>query len=60
MSKDFLNQRYSGEQFTYGINPNEFYKEQLDNLKPGRALFAREGEYHEGKADAIRFVGVKT
>ena len=59
MSKDFWDQRYSGEQFTYEINPNKFYKEQFENLKPRRALFLGKGEYLKDKADAIKFVGVK-
>ena len=44
MSKDFWNKRYLEEQFAYGINPNEFYKSQIEKLNPGKALFLGEGE----------------
>ena len=44
MSKDFWDKRYLEEQFAYGTNPNEFYKEQLEKLNPGKALFLGEGE----------------
>ena len=44
MSKDFWNKRYLEEHFAYGINPNEFYKSQIEKLNPGKALFLGEGE----------------
>lgn len=44
MSKDFWNDRYSEKEFAYGINPNKFFKEQIENLKSGKALFLGEGE----------------
>ncbi len=44
MSKDFWNSRYSEKEFAYGINPNQFFKEQLQKLNPGKALFLGEGE----------------
>ena len=44
MSKDFWNSRYSEQEFAYGTEPNEFLKEQLENLKSGTALFLGEGE----------------
>jgi 2-polyprenyl-3-methyl-5-hydroxy-6-metoxy-1,4-benzoquinol methylase len=44
MSKDFWNSRYSEQQFVYGTEPNAFLKEQIDKLKPGKALFLGEGE----------------
>jgi SAM-dependent methyltransferase len=44
MSKDFWNNRYSEQEFAYGTEPNEFFKEQIDKLKPGRAFFLAEGE----------------
>jgi len=44
MSKDFWNNRYSEQEFIYGTKPNEFFKGQIDKLKPGRALFLAEGE----------------
>jgi len=44
MSNDFWNKRYSEPEFAYGTKPNEFFKEQIAKLNPGRALFLGEGE----------------
>jgi len=44
MSKDFWNNRYSEKEFAYGTDPNEFFKEQIDKIIPGRAIFLGEGE----------------
>ncbi len=44
MSKDFWNSRYSEREFAYGTDPNEFFKEQIDKIIPGRAIFLGEGE----------------
>lgn len=44
MSKDFWDKRYSEKEFAYGIEPNQFFKEQIEKLSPGRALFLGEGE----------------
>lgn len=44
MSKDFWNSRYSNAEFAYGTEPNIFFKEQIGDLKPARALFLAEGE----------------
>ncbi|MDR3653646.1 MAG: class I SAM-dependent methyltransferase [Paludibacter sp.] len=41
---EIWNQRYAQEEFVYGLKPNEFYKEQLLKLKPGKILFPAEGE----------------
>lgn len=38
------NDRYSNEEFAYGEEPNNFLKEQLENLNPGSILFPAEGE----------------
>jgi SAM-dependent methyltransferase len=38
------NDRYSKEEFAYGEQPNNYLKEQLQNLTPGTILFAAEGE----------------
>ncbi|UOQ74044.1 class I SAM-dependent methyltransferase [Hymenobacter cellulosilyticus] len=37
-------ERYSTEEFAYGVLPNTYLKEQLDLLSPGKILFAAEGE----------------
>jgi len=44
VQKDFWNERYSMEEFIYGIKPNEFLAEHLCELKTGKALFVAEGE----------------
>lgn len=41
---DFWNQRYAAIEYAYGTEPNQFYKEQLENLEPGKILFPAEGE----------------
>ncbi|WP_449397615.1 thiopurine S-methyltransferase [Chryseobacterium wanjuense] len=42
--KDFWNERYCNEEYIYGTLPNEYLKEKLKDLKPGRILFPAEGE----------------
>lgn len=43
--KDFWNNRYAEPQFAYGQKPNEFFKQQLDNLThKGTLLLPGEGE----------------
>lgn len=37
-------ERYAGEDYAYGTEPNAFIKEQLLHLKPGKILFPAEGE----------------
>ena len=41
---DRWNDRYSGDEFAYGIQPNEYLKEQLEKLNIGKILFPAEGE----------------
>lgn len=36
--------RYSSEEFAYGKEPNNYFKEQLEKLNPGAVLFPAEGE----------------
>ena len=38
------NDRYSATEFSYGIQPNNYLKEQLENLNAGTILFPAEGE----------------
>lgn len=38
------NHRYSAKEYAYGIEPNNFLKEELQKLKPGSILFGAEGE----------------
>ena len=42
--KNFWNERYSVKDYIYGTQPNQFFKEQIDKLKPGRILLLGEGE----------------
>ncbi len=37
-------ERYANENFVYGIEPNEFFKKELQALKVGRLLLPAEGE----------------
>jgi SAM-dependent methyltransferase len=41
---DRWNERYATEEFAYGTQPNNYLKEQLENLAPGKILFPAEGE----------------
>lgn len=41
---DRWNDRYSIDQFAYGIQPNNYLKEQLEKLNVGTILFPAEGE----------------
>ena len=41
---DFWNERYATKEYAYGIEPNQFYKEQLEKLNSGKILFPAEGE----------------
>lgn len=38
------NERYQQTEYVYGEEPNEFLKEQLPLLEPGKVLFGAEGE----------------
>jgi hypothetical protein len=40
----FWNDRYSQEAYVYCTAPNQFFKEQIDLLPAGKALFVAEGE----------------
>lgn len=44
MMKEFWEERYNEEEYSYGIGPNLFFKEQLDLLKTGKLLLPFEGE----------------
>jgi SAM-dependent methyltransferase len=41
---DFWNERYATQEYAYGVEPNEYFKEQLEKLNPGKILFPAEGE----------------
>lgn len=42
--KEKWNNRYSSEDYYFGKEPNEFFKNQIDKLIPGKALFIGDGE----------------
>ena len=42
--KEMWNQRYAGEEYAYGTLPNQFFKEKLEGLHPGKLLLPAEGE----------------
>lgn len=42
--KAFWDARYSEPAYAYGIEPNRFFREQLDQLAPGRLFLPGEGE----------------
>ncbi|CAN5824882.1 class I SAM-dependent methyltransferase [soil metagenome] len=42
--KKFWNERYAEKEFVYGKVPNEFFKLQINQLKPGKLLLPCEGE----------------
>jgi cyclopropane fatty-acyl-phospholipid synthase-like methyltransferase len=44
IDKKNWDERFSSEEYVYGTNPNEFLKEQLAKLSPGRLLMLGEGE----------------
>lgn len=42
--KDFWDARYGEKDYAYGTAPNVFFSEEIQKLKPGKALFPAEGE----------------
>jgi SAM-dependent methyltransferase len=44
MMKNRWNERFSESSYAYGIKPNQFLKEMLQNMNPGKILFPAEGE----------------
>ena len=40
----FWNERYAIEEYVYGTEPNQFYKDELEKIIPGKILFPAEGE----------------
>ena len=42
--KEFWNERYSEEEYSYGTEPNVFLQEQLELLPTGKALLPGDGE----------------
>ena len=44
MAKEFWDQRYVANESVYGSEPNAFFKQFIDNHKPGTVLLPAEGE----------------
>jgi len=44
LQSEMWDERYASESFVYGIEPNEFFKEELLKLEAGRVLLPAEGE----------------
>ena len=42
--QDKWNERYNSAEYFFGKEPNDFFKEVIDNIQPGKALFIGEGE----------------
>jgi len=62
MQKEW-NERYSSEVYIYGKEPNDYFRQEIDKLSPGRLLLIGEGEGRNGvyaarkgwKVDAVDF-----
>jgi SAM-dependent methyltransferase len=48
MMKEMWEDRYSGETYAYGTEPNTFFRKVLDTMKPGRLLLPADGEGRNG------------
>jgi SAM-dependent methyltransferase len=48
LSNKIWDERYSASEYAYGVDPNLFFKEQLDKLTPGKILMLGEGEGRNG------------
>ncbi len=44
MEIDFWDKRYSENEYAYGIEPNKFFKQEINSLSPGKLLLPGEGE----------------
>ena len=44
MKSEFWDKRYGAEEYAYGTEPNEFFKDYLERLSPGSLLLPAEGE----------------
>ena len=42
--QEFWNERYNQKEMIYGAEPNEFFRQQLEQLSPGSMLLPAEGE----------------
>ncbi len=49
----FWDERYAGVDSVYGKEPNKFFKEQIDKIKPGKILMPGDGEGRNGVYTAV-------
>jgi SAM-dependent methyltransferase len=52
--KEMWENRYSGDDYAYGTAPNEFFRQVIDTLSPGRILLPADGEGRNGIYAATR------
>ncbi|MCK5729769.1 MAG: class I SAM-dependent methyltransferase [Draconibacterium sp.] len=41
---NFWNERFGAKEYAYGIEPNQYFKQELEKLTPGKILLPAEGE----------------
>jgi hypothetical protein len=41
---NFWDERYADEEYVYGTTPNQYFKQELEKLTPGKILLPGEGE----------------
>lgn len=46
--KTMWNERFGKEEYAYGKEPNQFFKQEIDKLEPGRVLLLGEAEGRNG------------
>ena len=46
--KQMWNERFGKEEYAYGKEPNQFFKQEIDKLKPGKILLLGEAEGRNG------------
>lgn len=46
--KEFWDQRYSQKEYAYGETPNEYFREEITALTPGKILMPADGEGRNG------------
>jgi len=59
MEKKFWNERYSEAHYVYGKEPNQFFKQEIENITPGKMLLPGEGEGRNAVFAALKGWKVK-
>ncbi len=54
MEDNFWNKRYAEPEYAYGKEPNTYFKQVIDGLKPGKILLPGEGEGRNAVYAAIK------